>query len=84
MSMTRTSALSDASTAPTARLELARDLPRLATCPLCHTMHPSLTAAAIEAGGDWQCSRCGQRWNAVRLTNDAAYGAWIVEHDVSR
>ena len=78
---TRTSVLSEASPA---RLGLAGDVSRLATCPLCHTVHPSLTTAALEAGGDWHCSRCGQLWNAVRLANDAAYAAWVIEHNASR
>jgi transcription elongation factor Elf1 len=81
MSVTRTSALSEVSTA---RLDLAREVPRVARCPLCHTMHSSLTAAALEAGGEWHCARCGQHWNAVRLANDAAYAAWVVEHDAPR
>ena len=79
MSVTRTSALSESSTA---RLDL--DVQRLATCPLCHTTHPSLTAAALEAGGDWHCARCGQHWDASRLAHDAAYAAWAVEHDAPR
>jgi hypothetical protein len=78
MSVTLTSALSEVSTA---QLDLARDVPRVAKCPLCHTMHSSLTGAGLEAGGDWHCVRCGQHWNAVRLATDAAYAAWVVEHD---
>lgn len=81
MPETHTALLSEASTA---LLDLAPTVPRLATCPLCHTIHPSLTATALEADGNWQCSRCGQRWNAIRVANHAAYAAWVVAHDASR
>jgi hypothetical protein len=53
---------------------------RLAICPLCHTP-ASLSESALEAGGDWRCVRCGQRWDAARLRAVAAYAAWSVEHD---
>ena len=53
---------------------------RQVSCPLCHT--PSaLTPAAIEAGGEWQCVRCGQRWDTARLATLANYALWLVEHD---
>ena len=81
MPVTRTSTLSEASTAP---LDFASDLLRLVSCPLCHTTHSSLSVGALEAGGDWHCSRCGQHWNAVRLANDAAYAAWALKHDAPR
>ena len=61
-----------------------RELSPPATCPLCHTVHPSMTAHALEAGGSWECIRCGQRWDAARLAKEAAYAAWVVEHDTSR
>jgi hypothetical protein len=36
---------------------------------------------ALVAGGDWDCTRCGQNWNAGRLSAVAAYAVWEVEHD---
>src|SRR5689334_3498085 len=50
---------------------------RLVSCPLCHTTHPSLTRDALQAGADWRCVRCGQRWNARRLATVAAHAAWV-------
>jgi len=47
---------------------------------MCHTP-TSLTQNAIEAGGDWQCGRCGQHWDAARLGAVAAYAAWTVDRD---
>jgi hypothetical protein len=60
-------------------VELAAPVPdgsRLVSCPLCHTTHPSLTRNAVQAGEDWRCNRCGQRWGARRLAAVAAYAAW--------
>lgn len=65
----------------TALLEPEPDESRSATCPLCHTTDASLTADALEAGGNWRCVRCGQRWDAARLATVAAYTAWVVERD---
>jgi hypothetical protein len=48
----------------------------LAVCPLCHTTNPSLSEDALEAGCDWLCVRCGQRWDAGRLRSVRAYAAW--------
>lgn len=48
-------------------------------CPLCQT------TAAIrthDAGSDWQCGRCGQRWTATRLASVTAYAAWLAERQV--
>jgi hypothetical protein len=53
---------------------------RSATCPMCHTS-ATLAQSALEAGGDWWCVRCGQRWDAARLGAVAAYAAWAVDHD---
>jgi hypothetical protein len=53
--------------------------PRIATCPLCHTVHPSLTQAA--AGAGWRCTRCLQRWDAERLSAVAAYSAWGIDRE---
>ena len=54
---------------------------RLATCPLCHTPHASLTDEALQAGDNWRCVRCGQQWDARRLETVAAYAAWVAEHE---
>lgn len=51
-----------------------------ATCPLCHTTHPSLTREALEAGASWFCARCGQRWNAPRLKTISGYDEWVARH----
>lgn len=58
------------------------DTSGLALCPMCHTTHPSLTEGALEAGCDWLCVRCGQRWDAQRLQTVRAYAAW--EHAQGR
>jgi hypothetical protein len=55
-----------------------------AECPFCHTVHPALTSEALQAGGEWQCARCGQRWDASRLARDAAYSVWVAEHATNR
>jgi hypothetical protein len=52
----------------------------LVACPLCHTPGP-LIQAAIDAGGRWQCRRCGQRCDGRRLAAVAAYAAWAREYD---
>jgi predicted Zn finger-like uncharacterized protein len=49
---------------------------RSVTCPMCHTA-ASLTQSALDAGAAWRCGRCGQQWDAARLTTVAAYAAWI-------
>jgi hypothetical protein len=67
--------------ATTALLETAPDTSRLATCPLCHTRYASLTQEALQAGADWRCLRCGQRWDAARLAAVTAYAAWVAEHE---
>jgi len=48
---------------------------------MCHTP-ASLTQNAIDAGADWWCVTCGQRWDATRLSAVAAYAAWVVERAV--
>ena len=55
----------------------------LAICPACHTQDPSMTNQALSAGADWQCARCGSRWDAIRLATVAAYDAWVSEHDAA-
>ena len=52
----------------------------VALCPMCHTTHPSLTEDLLEAGCDWLCVRCGQRWDAARLQTVRAYAEWTREH----
>ena len=66
--------------ATAAALDDQRDILRFATCPMCHTSAP-LSQSAVEAGGDWRCVRCGQRWGASRLAAVAAYAAWTVDND---
>jgi len=56
------------------------DMLRSVTCPMCHTS-ATLSQSAFEAGSDWRCVRCGQRWDAGRLAAVAAYAAWTVDHD---
>lgn len=58
----------------------APELVGLAMCPSCHTQDLSMTNLAVRAGADWQCSRCGSRWDAVRLETVAAYAVWASEH----
>jgi hypothetical protein len=45
-------------------------------CPLCHTVAPALTDAALSAGADWRCAVCHQMWNARRLATVAAYAEY--------
>lgn len=56
-------------------------VPAIATCPLCHTAHLTLTVAALEVGADWRCLRCGLRWDAERLALRAAYVAWALARE---
>jgi hypothetical protein len=60
---------------------LAPELAGLATCPSCHTEDPGMTNLAVSAGAGWQCSRCGSRWDAVRLATVAAYAAWLAQEE---
>jgi hypothetical protein len=48
----------------------------------CAIRRTSLTQNAIDAGADWRCVTCGQRWDATRLSAVAAYAAWVVERAV--
>jgi predicted Zn finger-like uncharacterized protein len=61
-------------------LDDGQDIVRPVTCPMCHTS-ATLSQSALEAGGDWRCARCGQRWDAARLAAVAAYAAWSRDHD---
>lgn len=54
---------------------------RVMVCPLCHTAEPTVNQAAIDAGGDWKCRRCGQAWDGSRLATVAAYAVSVAEHD---
>jgi hypothetical protein len=38
-----------------------------------------MTIGTLTAGADWRCSRCGQRWDAARLTAVADYETWLSE-----
>ena len=78
------SGLSTRSHDPTPLSDVQRELSALAACPLCHTVAGSLTVRALDAGGEWECSRCGQHWDAARLATGAAYDAWVVQHGTSR
>jgi len=49
----------------------------VATCPSCHTVDRAMTTDALRAGADWDCARCGQRWNAARLATTVAYSVWV-------
>lgn len=59
---------------------VAPELVGCATCPLCHAADPAMTNVAVSAGADWQCARCGQRWDTTRLATVAAYAVWLFEH----
>ena len=55
---------------------LAREVVGPAMCPSCHTQDLNMTDLAVSAGADWQCSRCGSKWDALRLATVAAYAVW--------
>jgi len=52
----------------------------MTVCPLCHTPAPTITDPALKAGGVWQCTRCGHKWDVVRLVTAAAYAAYAESH----
>lgn len=52
-----------------------------ATCLSCHAEDLTMTNGAVEAGANWNCHRCGQRWDAVRLNTAAAYAVWASERE---
>ncbi len=64
--------------ASVALLDDGPDVAQSVTCPMCHT-GASVTQRALDAGGAWQCVRCGQQWNAARLATVAAYAAWVLD-----
>lgn len=47
-----------------------------ATCPKCHAVDTTMTAATVAGGGDWRCRRCAQLWDQSRIATVAAYDAW--------
>jgi ribosomal protein L37AE/L43A len=63
-----------------ALLDDEADAGQAVTCPMCHA-GASLTRSALDAGGAWRCVRCGQDWDARRLTGVAAYALWVADHD---
>ena len=63
--------------APKITSAIAPEIMGRARCPLCHTVDPTMTNIALSAGADWHCSRCGQRWDTVRLAAVAGYAAWL-------
>ena len=65
------------------RLDHEPDLLRSVTCPMCH-VDGSLTHSTLDAGGAWRCVRCGQHWDAVRLTAVAAYVGWASDRERAR
>jgi hypothetical protein len=70
-------------TTMTTSIETPQHASPLASCPSCHSVHPSLRLDALEAGASWQCVRCGQRWNAERLARVAAYETWVAERSAA-
>ena len=56
---------------------IAPEIVGRATCPLCHTVDPTMTNIGLGAGADWHCSRCGQRWDTMRLAAVAGYAVWL-------
>jgi ribosomal protein L37AE/L43A len=59
---------------------IAASVDGFATCPSCHTADASVTNAAVGAGADWRCQRCGQRWDGRRLAAVAAYAKWDADY----
>jgi transposase-like protein len=50
------------------------------TCPLCHKVEETVTAAALQSGTSWACTRCGQTWSAERMETAAAYARYVATH----
>lgn len=53
------------------------------TCPSCHTARPGVTNDTWDAGGQWRCGRCGERWTRTRLATVAEYAAWERAYDAT-
>jgi len=51
---------------------------------MCHTNASSAAALDLQSGGAWRCVRCGQHWNAERLTAVARYADWVAERESAR
>jgi predicted Zn finger-like uncharacterized protein len=64
-------------------LEIAPDAAPI-TCPMCHTPDLVVTQAALMAGGEWRCGRCGHRWDAEGLAAVAAYAEWCAGRERRR
>jgi hypothetical protein len=54
-----------------------------ATCLSCHAEDLTMTNAAVEAGANWRCRRCGQQWDAARLRTVTGYADWLFNHPSS-
>jgi transcription initiation factor IIE alpha subunit len=64
-------------------LDDKQDDARFLMCPMCHAP-TSLTQAAVDLGADWRCVRCGQHFDATRLSALAAYAAWVADRAAGR
>jgi transposase-like protein len=45
-------------------------------CPSCHTARPGVSDDTWDAGEQWRCERCGEKWTRSRLATVAEYEAW--------
>ena len=43
------------------------------TCLLCHAVDSAVSRHGLNQGQYWWCSRCGQIWDAMRLSTARAY-----------
>ena len=66
-------------TFPPSVLEDSDDPLDRVVCPLCHTP-TALGPRAFAAGGVTRCSRCGQQWDAARLTAVARFAERTAEN----
>src|SRR4051794_20693714 len=51
-------------------------------CPSCHTPAPEIADAPLQVGGAWQCTRCGQQWDVVRLATAASYALYAAKRPI--
>jgi len=49
----------------------------MTTCPLCSTIAPAAADATPGVNASWVCTRCGQRWDPVRLGTVTAYARFM-------
>lgn len=49
-------------------------------CLLCHTVDSTITQEGLNAGDYWLCKRCGQTWDAARLSAAMAYSMSVAVH----